>query len=396
MKQKILILALVVAGLALGVTAKAATLTLSPATGSYNINDSFIVSVNLDTTGTAVEGVDILYLNYNTSLLEVQDSDSGTAGVQIGSGSVLSQVTTNTVDTSTGRITFSKVAGGGTTYTGSGVLATINFKALATGTANLSFNFTSGSTIDTNVASAGTDVLTAVTGASYGIGGATPSTPPVNTGGSAGGGSGSSGDPATPNTPSTPTVPTANTNRLALINQNGTFYLILNNQRRGVTNPGMLFSYGFEFKDAKLATEADTQILEGSLLLPGDGSLVKSPSDPTVYLIARGKKYGFASAEVFNGLGHKFSSVLTVTAPELDLMSQGEILTDPTIRHLPGTHINDNGTVYWLGESSKHAYPSLEVFNTWNADGDFSQVVPANQADMGITEGALIEPRILE
>lgn len=396
MKQKILTLTIVLGGLFLGVTAQAATLTLTPVTGSYSINDTITVSVNLDTAGAAVEGVDILYLNYNTSLLEVQDSDAGIAGVQIGSGSVLSQVITNTVDTSTGRITFSKVSGGGTTYTGSGVLATINFKALATGTANLSFNFTLGSTTDTNVASAGTDVLTAVTGASYGIGGSAPSTPTVNTGGSAGGGSGSSGDPTTPNSPSAPTVPAANANRLALVNQNGTFYLILNNQRRGVTNPGMLFSYGFEFKDAKLATEADTQIPEGSLLLPGNGALVKSPVDPTVYLIARGKKYGFVSAEVFSGLGHKFSSVLTVTAPELDLMPPGDILSDPAVRHLPGTHINDSGTVYWLGENFKHAYPSLEVFNTWNADGDFSQVVPANEADKAVIEGALIEARVLE
>jgi len=396
MKSKIITFVVVLAGLGLGLNAKAATLSLSPATGTYSINETFTVSLNLDTLGVAIDGVDILYLNYNTSLLEVQDSDSGTAGVQIGSGSVLSQVTINTVDTSTGKITFSKVSGGGTTYTGSGVLATINFKALASGTANLSFDFTSGSTIDTNIASAGTDLLTAVTGASYGIGGATPSTPPASTGGAGSGGAGSSGDSNTSNNQNANQNNNTSTIALKLINVNGTYYLIQNNIRRGVTNPGMLFSYGFEFKDAKEATESEKVLSEGQLLLPGDGSLVKSPVDPTVYLIARGKKYGFASAEIFAGLGHKFSSVLTVTAPELDLMSQGEILTDSNVRHLPGTHINDNGTVYWLGESSKHAYPSLEVFNSWNADGDFSQVVPANSADLGIPEGALIEPRILQ
>ncbi len=396
MKSIIIILSVILAGLGLAASAKAATLTLTPSTGTYNVNDTFTVSIVLDTSGAAVDGVDILYLNYNTSLLEVQDSDSGTAGVQIGSGSVLSQVTTNTVDTSTGQITFSKVSGGGTTYTGSGVLATVEFKALSAGTANLSFNFTSGSTTDTNVASAGTDLLTAVTGASYGIGGATPSTPPASTGGAGSGGAGSSSDSSTNNTQNS----NQNNNVLAialkLVNSNGTYYLIQNNIRRGVTNPGMLFSYGFEFKDAKVATENEKALPEGQLLLPGDGSLVKSPSDPTVYLIARGKKHGFSSAEVFSGLGHKFSSVLTVTAPELDLMAQGEILSNSAVRHLPGTHINENGTVYWLGENFKHAYPSLQVYNSWNVDGDFSQVVPANSADLNIPEGALIEARILE
>ncbi|MBI3231976.1 MAG: fibronectin type III domain-containing protein, partial [Candidatus Doudnabacteria bacterium] len=228
---------------------------------------------------------------------------------------------------------------------------------------------------------------------------------------SAGGGGGSpapspspiapSANPSPVPNPITPPTPggtdgTTQTVSLKLVNDNGTFYVIQNQQRIGITNPGMLASHGLEFKDAKSPTPQEQALPKGPLLLPGDGALVKSPSNPTIYLIARGRKYGFVSAQVFLSLGHKFSSVLTVTAPELEQMPLAENLSDPSQRHLPGTHINLNGTVYWLNETQRHAYPSLEVYNSWNADNDFSFVVPANQADQVLPEGELIKLRVVE
>jgi hypothetical protein len=158
----------------------------------------------------------------------------------------------------------------------------------------------------------------------------------------------------------------------------------------------MLFSYGLEFKDAKMATEQDRQIPLGPLLLPGDGALVKSPQDATVWLISQGVKYGFASASVYLGLGHKFTSVLTVTAPELNQVAAGGVLNDPAAKHLPGLHVNFSGTVYWLSATARHPYPSLEVYNSWNVDNDFSQTVPANAADANIPIGEIIPLRVIQ
>ena len=157
----------------------------------------------------------------------------------------------------------------------------------------------------------------------------------------------------------------------------------------------MLYSYGFEFKDAIASTAQHRSLPLGPLLLPGDGSLVKSPLDPTVYLISEGKKHGFVSESVFRELGFKFSSVLTVTAPELNQMPQGPILKDGKARHLPGLDVSFNGTIFYLSSSNRHGFPSMDVYNSWNVDNDFSQVVPANQADLSIPEGEVVKKRVV-
>jgi hypothetical protein len=184
---------------------------------------------------------------------------------------------------------------------------------------------------------------------------------------------------------------------MRLINHNGTFYLIKDNQRLGITNPGMLSTYGFSFKQAKPATAEDLNLPLGDLLLPNTGSLVKSKEDQTVYLISNGQRYAFTSAKVFTGLGFKFSSVLVVTNPELQALPRAENLSNPKASHLPGTNINRNGTIYFIGTDQKlHAYPSLGIFNSWNLPNNFSRVVPANSADQSFPLGENVIMRVVE
>ncbi len=198
--------------------------------------------------------------------------------------------------------------------------------------------------------------------------------------------------------PTIQTPSTAGTGpRLRLINNLGTYYLVQNNQLRGITNPGMLSSYGFTFAMAKPASASDLVLPKTTLLTPGNGSLVKSSQDQTVYLISKEQRYAFTSATVFTGLGFKFSSVLLVTDPELQSLPKAAELNSFTETHQSGTDINRNGTVYWVGEDNQlHGYPSLSVYNSWHIPGDFSQVVPANVADMAVPVGNLVEARILD
>lgn len=158
----------------------AATLSLSPSSGSFAVGDFFNVSVLLDTSGAAVDGFDFNYLNYNSALLEVQDADAIQAGVQISAGVLLPVTAANSVDAALGRIRFSQLPSGGSTFSGSGTVAQVRFKVKAAGTASASFNFTPASTLDTNVASAGADVLTSASGASFvlSVGGPPPDTTP--------------------------------------------------------------------------------------------------------------------------------------------------------------------------------------------------------------------------
>jgi hypothetical protein len=121
--------------------------------------------------------------------------------------------------------------------------------------------------------------------------------------------------------------------------------------------------------------------------------LVKSPGDPTVYLISDQSKHGFTSASVFRALGYKFSSVLIIPAPQLSTLNTGPNVSDPTARHLPGANVNSRGTIYLLSDAARLPYPSVAVFNTWNLHNDFSRVVPANAADLALPLGQVLTPR---
>src|SRR3989344_1913375 len=187
-----------------------ATLSLSSASGSYSTGDIFSVNILLNTGDIAIQGVDVAYLNYNPALLEAQDDDNSTIGIQITAGSLMPSTLTNVADNTAGKITFSQVTDSGTNYTGSGTLATIRFKALSAGTANATFDFTAGSTIDANIASAGEDILGSVTNGSYVI--TIPSSGGTTSGGTSGGGGGGGGGSSYTPPPTTITsVPTATT-----------------------------------------------------------------------------------------------------------------------------------------------------------------------------------------
>lgn len=146
----------------------AATLSLSPSSGNQTIGATFQVNILLDTQTSSIDGVDIRYLNYNPALLEVQDSDSATANIQITAGNLMPQTIINTVDAVNGLISLSQIINtGGTKFNGSGTLAAINFKVLAAGDAGVNFNFTSGNTTDSNITSNGLDILTSVINGNY-------------------------------------------------------------------------------------------------------------------------------------------------------------------------------------------------------------------------------------
>lgn len=160
--------------------ASAATLSVSPSTQTVGVGDTFTVNVRLDTQGSSIDGVDLRYLSFNPAILQVVDASASTAGVQIAPGSLMPLTLLNSVDAGAGRIAFSQVVAGGTKYSGSGTLASITFKALAAGTAAVTFSYTSGNTTDSNIAAGGSDILNAVINGSYSVrGGSTITLPPT-------------------------------------------------------------------------------------------------------------------------------------------------------------------------------------------------------------------------
>lgn len=136
----------------------AASLSFSPAAKTVVINDSFNVDVILNTGGQQSDGADVI-VRYDGNKLTLVSATLGDL-----------YINKLTADTSTaGKVTFRATSSEDQSFTGTGTFATMVFKAAAEGTANLYFDFTSGSTTDSNVAYLGSDILGSTSNASYTI-----------------------------------------------------------------------------------------------------------------------------------------------------------------------------------------------------------------------------------
>jgi hypothetical protein len=149
-------------------------LRLSPTSGTVGLNQTITVDLTLDTGGENVDGVDVSSLRFNPSILQVVDGDAGASGVQIAPTNLLPVTSYNQVNNTTGQIQFSQTTSGGSTFNGSGKIATITFRGNASGTSTANFDFTLNSTLDTNVSSAGIDKLSIVQNASFTVDAAGP------------------------------------------------------------------------------------------------------------------------------------------------------------------------------------------------------------------------------
>jgi hypothetical protein len=146
---------------------RAATFSLSPSSGS-TVGGTFDVTLNLiDLGGKAVSGIDA-YLNYEPSKLEAQSINV--------SGGIFADYPLRTIDPTNGKVVIGagngSAAAPNTPVTAPGRIATITFKTLATsGSTTLNFDYTSGSTIDSNITEArtGTDILTTPPTVTYSI-----------------------------------------------------------------------------------------------------------------------------------------------------------------------------------------------------------------------------------
>ncbi|TSC66561.1 MAG: hypothetical protein CEO22_39 [Candidatus Berkelbacteria bacterium Gr01-1014_85] len=177
--------------------ALAATLSLSPSTSTVNVGDKLNVAIILNTDSQTISGVDAK-LRFDKAVFAVEDSSSSQTGVQIQAGTLLSTVAFNSVSNSDGTISFSAAKTGGSSgYTGTGTLATITLRALTASTGSpVTFDFTSGSTTDSNISTGTSDVLTAVTNGNY----------VVNTAGTSSTTTSSSSTSTTTSTTSSPTA----------------------------------------------------------------------------------------------------------------------------------------------------------------------------------------------
>lgn len=138
-----------------------ASLSLSTAQTDPTINQKFKVDIILDSHNLSVDGTDII-LKYDPRKLQVVNNMAET---RVEPGNIFNEFIAVKVDNQLGRLNFSALSKPGQNFIGSGLLATVYFKnIIASGTADILFDFTIDKTSDTNVASNGQDILGSVDG----------------------------------------------------------------------------------------------------------------------------------------------------------------------------------------------------------------------------------------
>lgn len=137
-----------------------ASLGLVPSEGKHAEGTTFTVDVHLDTKGIETYGTD-LALSYDTRRLMLLD---------IREGSLFPTYTGETINSEDGTGEVSGIVEPGTSFSGSGVFATLEFKALKEGKADVAISFSSGERNDSNIAGeGGDDVLSEVQNGEYQI-----------------------------------------------------------------------------------------------------------------------------------------------------------------------------------------------------------------------------------
>lgn len=148
-----------------------ATLTLSPDTGTYRVGNTYSVDIFVNTHGQNVVVV-AAYLTFSPSLFEIVSIDT--------SSSVFTTEAEKVIDNTSGRVRITRGIPTPGVNTTSGKVATLNIRGKADtspSSDNFNFDFTAGSTIESNVIlndGLGTDILSGVYNARFALDGTAP------------------------------------------------------------------------------------------------------------------------------------------------------------------------------------------------------------------------------
>jgi hypothetical protein len=177
----------------------------------------------------------------------------------------------------------------------------------------------------------------------------------------------------------------------------GTVWFITSDMhRRPFTSAGALLSYGFlSFSQVKEADSSVTGLPTGDFIAPQDGRIFcatetkGSDVKGECSLVTGGKKAAFTSSTVFSGQGYSFSRAFY---GDSSFLSKTSNVDNASAQHMPGTLINNGGTVQLVVSGGLWGVPSMDVFNSWG--WSFADVVPANSADKLLSQTGVIPARM--
>ena len=164
--------------------APAGTIAMNPSTASLDVGDT--IAVTLDITGGANIHAVHLGISFNAAVMQVIDADPGTSGVQIlpgpfpGQDGVTGTVLQNIV--SGNIINYQFALDGTNEASGDGTVATIQFHALASGSADLTWTMTQLTDVNNGTTNAnGASAVVLVGGVPAPTATTTPGSTPTNT-----------------------------------------------------------------------------------------------------------------------------------------------------------------------------------------------------------------------
>jgi hypothetical protein len=176
----------------------------------------------------------------------------------------------------------------------------------------------------------------------------------------------------------------------------GTVWMIMhNNCRRAFTSAGAAESYGFFSWSKVMDANADDLALavcaEG-FIPPQDGGIIfsdRGADKGTGYVISNGKKFGFPTETAFYAAGYTYAQAKWA---DVSWMTSGGVINDGTAAHLPGTLVNNNGTVQFVDNDGLRGFPTATSFSSWGYN--FGMVVAANAADKAKTQVSVLGDRL--
>lgn len=151
----------------------------------------------------------------------------------------------------------------------------------------------------------------------------------------------------------------------------------------------VFMSHGYKWEKFVRGNSADQALPVTSSFTFAPGSLIKSSDSAAVYLVSREKTLRpFSSWNIFVQYGYKANMIWNMAHINFNEYTVSSPI-NTLERHVDGTEIVRNGTVYFIDAGVLHPYRNLEIYNSWHTyNNDFSRVVQANSFDNALPIGS--------
>lgn len=107
-------------------------------------------------------------------------------------------------------------------------------------------------------------------------------------------------------------------------------YILENGVARHITSPNVFRSYGFEWNNVLILNQGVIDsYAKGEKMGFKEGTLISG--NGAVYIIENGKRRPFPDPRTFEGMGYKWTNIISVSSDELSLASEGPIKTPEAV-----------------------------------------------------------------